>query len=104
MFRLNCLKNNALQSVPLILYQAGVTASVTVRYEVSAGSAFERDADLEILRMPGLSPFFAELQEWLTKGLMYNCEMYLNMFDYMKLEPYRYVNIKELGGDFILIR
>jgi hypothetical protein len=102
MFRLNCLKNNALQSVPLILYQAGITASVTVKYDETLGSEFERDADLEILRMLDLSPFFAGLQEWLTKGLMYNCEMYLNMFDYMKLEPYRYVNIKELGGDFYL--
>lgn len=100
-FKINLAANDMLNSVPLILYQNGDVETTTVEYAIP-GTTYSYSVDLEKLRMLDLSTFHTDLQAWLTKGLVYNIKIAISIYDYLKLQPYRFVRIKELGGDYYL--
>ncbi len=101
LFKINLSSNKKLLSEPFILYANGNTASTRVIQNYS-GDVYERTANLEKLRAVNSTSYYDALRSFLNIGEVYECEMALNIYDYSKLVPYKYVKIEELGGNFYL--
>lgn len=100
-FKMDLAANSSLLTDPFILYANGDTELTTV-IQNYGGDVSTTNVNLEKLRMLDTSDYYSALQDWMTIGEVYDCEMNLNLYDFCKLKPYKLVTVKELGGTFYI--
>ena len=95
-------KNSDLASTPLLLYDDGNAVTTTVQWGTYGSPEQSHSASLKILTHFPLTGFYTEYQKWLTVGIYFEADVALNLFDFMRLRPYKLVWIPELGGSFFV--
>ena len=109
-FNTNYGSNQDLATRPLILFDGGDSVSTTVGYGSTTATgwgpittpAYYGTVNLKVLTYLPLTGFYTEYQKWLTAGIYFEADVALNLFDFMRLRPYKLVWIPELGGSFFV--
>jgi hypothetical protein len=89
-------------NTPLLLYDNGNTVTTNVQWGTFGSPEQSHSAALKILTYLPLSGAYVEYQKWLAAGIYFEADIALNLFDYMRLRPYKLAFIPELGGTFFI--